>query len=128
MSSRMSRSGERNERKVRSTELSTLAWAMTLKKLSAWRKGTLHSSLTAVWPRGIMPKSSLPLPPDPVVGHAKLKKSKRWQSLYPECELNRKGSRFCPVRWGGVYYIANFSIGGFSVKRRKGGSPRKNDD
>ena len=31
----MSRPGERKERKVRSTELSPLAWAMALKKMSA---------------------------------------------------------------------------------------------
>ena len=34
-SSRMSRSGDRKDRKVRSTELSTLAWFMALKKWSA---------------------------------------------------------------------------------------------
>ena len=37
-SSRMSRSGVRKDRKVLSTELSTLAWDMALKKLSAWVK------------------------------------------------------------------------------------------
>ncbi len=39
------RSGERKERKVRSTELSTLAWAMALKKLSAWRNRAVYPAM-----------------------------------------------------------------------------------
>ena len=33
------------ERKVRSTELSTLAWAMALKKLSAWRNRAVYPAM-----------------------------------------------------------------------------------
>ena len=38
---------ERKERKVRSTELSTLAWDMALKKLSAWRKRAVYPAMMA---------------------------------------------------------------------------------
>ena len=43
----MSRSGVRKDRKVRSTELSTLAWVRALKKSSAWLKRTEYPARTA---------------------------------------------------------------------------------
>ena len=56
-SSRISRSGIRKDRKVRSTELSTLAWAMALKKSSEWTKRTVYPARMACSP-GTGPGSS----------------------------------------------------------------------
>ena len=44
----MSRSGLRKERKVRSTELSALAWDRALKESSAWQKRTVYPARMAV--------------------------------------------------------------------------------
>ena len=43
----MSKSGERKGRKERPMELSTRAWDMALKKLSAWTKRAVYPAIMA---------------------------------------------------------------------------------
>ena len=70
------------ERKVRSTELSTLACAMALKKISAWRNRTVYPAQPAAWPWAWAIKF-LPTPGGPTSNTCQAKRSQTTET--PKC-------------------------------------------